>query len=124
MAEITGLTELLRGLDELQRAAENLDSARRESANLILRAARPRINSVSGRLVRSGRVRVGTGEATAEFGGGSIRWAGPNHEGDSDRPQGGFVVPNPFLEDAADVMDERIGQVHDEHLGREIDRIF
>lgn len=123
MAEIVGLDELLASLEQLEREAEDPREANLEAAELLVRSARTRINSVSGRLAASGRAIEDDGDGVAEFGGGSIRWAAPVHGGSYDRPQGGFVAPNPYLDDAADAEDTQIGEIYDDHLERVLDRL-
>lgn len=123
MAVLVGVDELLRGLAELERQAGRMRDANQESAAEILSSARPRVHSVTGALARSGVVRVNADTGSVEFGGGTIRWAVPVHEGSFDRPQGGFVAPNPYLEDARDAKEETVGQIYDDHLEMLIDQI-
>lgn len=75
-------------------------------------SAEARARSFSSRGARSGKVRVRKGTATVSYGGPGLPWLPPGHFGhgtpSAPRPQGGYMEPNPFLWDAADVRREQV----------------
>ncbi len=116
------------GADRLDRAlaqlAEDCTDARvaKVAGELVLGAAKPKARS--SRVQRSGKVSARQGVARVQFGGPATPWAGPSHFGHGSpgnpRPQGGYMIANPFLYDAAD---QRREQVVDLYLRRCVDAI-
>ena len=75
-------------------------------------AATARAASFSTRVARTGKVRAKRGVAFVTFGSPATPWALPGHFGhgtpSSPRPQGGYMMPNPFLYNAADARREQV----------------
>ena len=111
------------GADRLDRALAKLAvdatdaTVAKVAGELVAAAAKPK--SRSSRVQRTGRVTASKGVARVLFGTPATPWAGPSHFGHgspgSPRPQGGWILPNPFLYDA---LDQRREQVIDLYLTR------
>ncbi len=116
------------GADRLDRAlaklADDATDARvaKVAGELVMGAAKPK--SRSSRVQRTGKVSASKGVARVLFGSPATPWAGPSHFGHgtpgAPRPQGGYMIANPFLYDAAD---QRREQVIDLYLRRTVDAI-
>jgi hypothetical protein len=116
------------GADRLDRAlaklAEDCTDARvaKVAGELVLGTAKPK--SRSSRVQRTGKVSARQGVARVQFGSPATPWAGPSHFGHGSpgnpRPQGGWMLPNPFLYNA---LDQRREQVIDLYLRRTLDAI-
>lgn len=87
------------------------------AAELVVATARP--VSPSRRVASTGRASARKAGGVARFGSPRTPWAGPQHFGHgtpgNPRPQGGYMLPNPWLYDAADARRE---QVYDLYLTR------
>jgi len=111
------------GADRLDRAlaklADDATDARvaKVAGELVMGTAKPK--SRSSRVQRTGKVSASKGVARVQFGSPATPWAGPSHFGHGSpgapRPQGGWILPNPFLYDA---LDQRREQVVDLYLTR------
>ena len=116
------------GADRLDRAlaqlADDATDARvaKVAGELVAATAKPK--SRSARVRATGRVSASRGVARVQFGSPATPWAGPSHFGHGSpgnpRPQGGYMIANPFLYDAAD---QRREQVIDLYLRRTVDAI-
>jgi hypothetical protein len=116
------------GADRLDRALAKLAvdatdaTVAKVAGELVAAAAKPK--SRSSRVQRTGRVTASKGVARVLFGTPATPWAGPSHFGHgtpgAPRPQGGYMIANPFLYDAAD---QRREQVIDLYLRRTVDAI-
>lgn len=116
------------GADRLDRALAKLAvdatdaTVAKAAGELVAAAAKPK--SRSSRVQRTGRVTASKGVARVLFGTPATPWAGPSHFGHgspgSPRPQGGYMIANPFLYDAAD---QRREQVIDLYYRRTVDAI-
>lgn len=106
---LPGATRLDRALAAV--AADATDSKVAKAAGELV-AAQARALSFSQRVAKSGKVRVRKGAAFVTFGGPALPWTLPGHFGhgtpSNPRPQGGFMVPNPFLYDATDQRREQV----------------
>lgn len=98
-AKVTGAEKLAKAL---QAAADDATDANthRAAAELVVQAAGPL--SRSSRVRASGRASATKTAGIARFGTAATPWAAPSHFGDLNRPQGGFMLPNPFLYEGAD----------------------
>lgn len=111
------------GADRLDRAlaklADDATDARvaKVAGELVMGTAKPK--SRSSRVQRTGKVSARQGVARVQFGSPATPWAGPSHFGHgtpgAPRPQGGWILPNPFLYDA---LDQRREQVVDLYFTR------
>ena len=99
---VEGVGDLVARFNRLERDITTRKDVHRDAAEPIFARARSDAPTESGRLRRSGRLRATGKEARVVFGSASVPWAGPAHFGHFNRPQGGFMRPNPFLFDAAD----------------------
>ena len=116
------------GADRLDRALAKLAvdatdaTVAKVAGELVAAAAKPK--SRSSRVQRTGRVTASKGVARVLFGSPATPWAGPSHFGHgtpgAPRPQGGYMIANPFLYDAAD---QRREQVIDLYYRRTVDAI-
>lgn len=116
------------GADRLDRALAKLAvdatdaTVAKVAGELVAAAAKPK--SRSSRVRATGKVAARKGVARVQFGSPATPWAGPSHFGHgtpgSPRPQGGYMLPNPFLYDAAD---QRREQVIDLYYRRTVDAI-
>lgn len=116
------------GADRLDRALAKLAvdatdaTVAKVAGELVAAAAKPK--SRSSRVQRTGRVTASKGVARVLFGTPATPWAGPSHFGHgtpgAPRPQGGYMIANPFLYDAAD---QRREQVIDLYYRRTVDAI-
>lgn len=113
---LPGASRLDKALAQVEADATDATVAK-AAGELVAAEARPK--SRSSRVARTGRVAVARGVARVRFGGPATPWAGPGHFGHGSpgrpRPQGGYMVANPFLYDAAD---QRREQVIDLYLTR------
>lgn len=116
------------GADRLDRALAKLAvdatdaTVAKVAGELVAAAAKPK--SRSSRVQRTGRVTASKGVARVLFGSPATPWAAPSHWGHgtpgAPRPQGGYMLPNPFLYDA---LDQRREQVIDLYYRRTVDAI-
>lgn len=86
------------------------------AAKVVEREAERRTPVVSGRLRQSGRSSGTKTAGVVRYGRAAVPWAGPVHFGQASRPQGGYVLPNPFLYDAVDSRRQQVFDVYNEHL--------
>lgn len=103
----------LEGVDELIADLRRLGADVGEAREVHLDAARPvfdeaKRRSRSRRVRASGRVTASRGGARIAFGRQSVPWAAPSHFGHRPRPQGGYMLPNPFAYDALDVRADEV----------------
>lgn len=116
------------GADRLDRAlaklADDATDARVAKAAGELVAATAKPKSRSARVRATGKVSARRGQARVQFGSPATPWARPSHFGHGSpgnpRPQGGYMIANPFLYDAAD---QRREQVIDLYFRRTVDAI-
>lgn len=116
------------GADRLDRALAKLAvdatdaTVAKVAGELVAAAAKPK--SRSSRVQRTGKVAASRGVARVRFGSPATPWAGPSHFGHgtpgAPRPQGGYMLPNPFLYDA---LDQRREQVIDLYYRRTVGAI-
>lgn len=106
---LPGASRLDRALAKL--AADSTDANVAKAAGELV-AAEARARSFSRRVAASGKVRVRRGAAFVAFGGPNLPWTLPGHFGHgtpgNPRPQGGYMLPNPFLYDASDARREQV----------------
>lgn len=118
---MAGADRLDKALAKLAEDATDANVAK-VAGELVMGTAKPK--SRSDRVRRTGKVSARRGRARVQFGSPATPWAGPSHFGDgtpgNPRPQGGYMLPNPFLYDAAD---QRREQVIDLYLRRTVDAI-
>jgi hypothetical protein len=88
----------------------------RQSAQTVVRDARPRVPKRSGRLAKTLKAASSITRGWVTAGSNEVPYAGPIHFGWPSRPnsardwRGGPIAPNPFLWDA---LDARRGEVQD-----------
>lgn len=123
MAEVEGLAELIGFMRGLDVEVKELKSAHKAGATVILDEARPNAPAgPTGLLKKSGRVSGTKTAGVVRFGRGArTPWARPAHFGHANRPQGGFIRPNPFLYDAADDRQQQVYDTYAEFVSRHID---
>ena len=122
---VEGEEQLLRALTLLEEDATDRN-AHAAGGQLVLTKARKR--SRSSRVRATGRVSVGAKKATVIFGSPRVPWAGPSHFGHGapgrPRPQGGYMLPNPFAWDGADEVRDQVYDLYMTRTGQAIDRYF
>lgn len=106
-AEVLGLERLLNAFNRVQADAED-QQVFKLMAEEVLFGARQRVPYVSGALQRSGRTSSTKRAGFVRFGSSAVPYAGPAHFGHRPRPQGGYMLPNPFLYDAADARADAV----------------
>lgn len=103
----------------LARVAEDATDKNVHLAAAELVVADAKGKSPSSRVARTGRAAARKTGGVARFGGPKVPWTGPMHFGHggpgNPRPQGGYMVANPFLWRASD---QRREQVIDLYLTR------
>jgi hypothetical protein len=112
-AKLTGADKLLKALAAVEAEATDVNF-HRAAAQLIVEAARP--GSRSSRVRATGRVSATKGAGVVRFGSAATPWALPSHFGHFNRPQGGFMRPNPFLYDASDSRRRDVEDLFDARL--------
>jgi len=80
----------------------------KDAAEVVLDLADRTVPDRSGGLRRTGRAAGQQNSGTVRYGTKSKPYAGPVHFGHLNRPQGGYVLPNPWLFDAADQRREEV----------------
>lgn len=110
---LPGASRLDKALAQVEVDATDASVAK-AAGELVAAGARPK--SPSSRVARTGRVAVARGVARVRFGGPATPWAGPGHFGhgtpSSPRPQGGYMVADPFLYDEADARREQVTDLY------------
>lgn len=118
---LPGATRLDRALAKMAEDATD-KAVHLAAAELIVAAGKGR--SPSKRVATTGRAAARKAGGVARFGGPRTPWAGPQHFGHgtpgNPRPQGGYMLPNPWLYTTAD---QRREQVVDLYLRRTVDAI-
>lgn len=104
-----GTTVTFDGLDELLKAVRGLEdkvvtkAVNKEAAEIVKETADILAPYRSGALQRSGRTSGTKAAGVVRYGKASVPYAGPAHFGHFNRVQGGFMRPQPWLYDAADL---------------------
>ena len=105
--EVVGLERVLNALNKVQEGAPD-QQVFKLMAERVLFEARQRVPVVSGKLQRSGRTSGTKRAGFVRFGNTAVPYAGPAHFGHRPRKQGGFMLPNPWLYDAADARADEV----------------
>ncbi len=98
---VDGAKEVRKALRDLGDDLDDLKDLHRESAEIVEHQAETvEVPRESGRLADSIRSAGTKTKAIVRAGYASIPWAGPAHWGHDPRPQGGYMIADPFLIDA------------------------
>lgn len=108
-AKLTGAEQLDRALG---RAEEDATDRNVLLAGAALVVARARGRTRSTRVAGTGRTLARKGLGIARFGSAATPWTPPSHFGHgapgNTRPQGGYMIANPFLFEAAAIEEDRV----------------
>lgn len=122
-AKLTGDDRFLKALAKVEAEATE-KSVHLAAAELVLAAAKP--GSPSARGARTGRTAARKTGGVVRFGGPRTPWVGPGHFGHggpgNPRPQGGYMIANPFLWDAGDSRRAAVTDLYFQRLATSIKR--
>lgn len=123
-ATLEGADQLIKAIRKTEIDAKDLKDVHRDSAKLIVDEARRGVVRRSGKLRGSVRAGATKTAGVVRAGGKRVPWAGPYHFGHFNRPQGGFIRPNPFLYDALDDRAEQVVRNYEKFVNRVVARNF
>lgn len=116
---VSGIAEIVAAFDETERLTVT-KAAHKSAAEVVSDAAKPLVPFRSGRLLGSLRTSGTKKAGVVRAGRAAIPYAGPVHFGDAVRPQGGYVLPTPFLYDAIDARQEEVCARFEQYLEKAI----
>lgn len=118
MAEVDGLDALVSTILAVEKDVKTAKSVFKSGAQIVERQAKSNARKRSGKLRRSGRSGATKKGGNVKFGSKRVPWALPYHFGHKNRPQGGFMRPDPFLYEAGDKRAEEVRQAFEDHVNK------
>lgn len=118
------------GLDDLLRTVKNLESklvtkaVNKEAAEIVKETADTLVPVRSGRLKRTGRTSGTKAAGVVRYGKAAVPYAGPAHFGHYGRSQGGFMRPQPWLYDAADLRGAEVVANYEQFVAKVLAQEF
>ena len=122
--EVENIEQHIRRLKQLEDGAVSRE-VNKGAADIVLRAANISVpRGPSGKLRRSGRASGTKSAGVVRYGTARVPYATNVHFGDLDRPQGGFILPNPWAYDAADSRRREVFKHYDDQVAKLGRRLF
>ncbi len=112
--EVENIQAQLKRLREIEDSAVTRE-VNKGAADIVLARAQQTAPRGRGKLRRTGRTSGTKTAGVMRYGTAAVPYARNHHFGDLDRPQGGFILPNPWAYEAAD---DRRRQVFDHYEQR------